>query len=183
MPAAQNAALAAIRVIDRFTIFVAGLVALLLLPLIVANVIEVVMRYVLGSPTVWALDVTIMTYGSLFMLGSAYALLKGAHVRTDMFWNRFSTRTQGRIDSVAYLLLFLPVMAFVFAVSIDDFLYSYSINERSDIGLWRPIVWPFRAVVPLSALLMFVQGVSELLKSLWAARTGEHLVQVEKVEI
>jgi TRAP-type mannitol/chloroaromatic compound transport system permease small subunit len=141
------------------------------------------MRYLLNSPTVWAADITVMTYGSLFMLGSAYALLKGAHVRTDMFWDRFSVRTKGQIDSISYLLLFLPVMAFILFISVDDFLYSYSINERSDLGLWRPIVWPFRAVIPLSALLMFVQGVSELLKSLWAARTGEELVHTEKVEI
>lgn len=139
------------------------------------------MRYLLGTPTVWAADVTVMTYGSLFMLGSAYTLFKGAHVRTDIFWEHFSDRTKGIIDSAAYLLLFLPVMGVIFAISIDDAVYAYSIDERSTLSLWRPILWPFRAVIPLSALLMFAQGLSELLKSLWAASTGEVLVHHEKV--
>jgi TRAP-type mannitol/chloroaromatic compound transport system permease small subunit len=48
---------------------------------------------------------------------------------------------------------------------------------------WQPLIWPFRGVVPLTALLLFVQGVSELLKSFWAARTGEVLMQHEKIEV
>ena len=78
--------LGAIRAIDRITQWTGYLFALLVIPLVLANVAEVFMRYVMNSPTVWALDTTIMSYGSLFMLGSAYALLKGAHVRTDMLW-------------------------------------------------------------------------------------------------
>ena len=179
----QALALRVIRAIDRFTSRFVYLVTLLLVPMILANVVEVFMRYVLGTPTVWAADVTVMTYGSLFMLGSAYTLFMGAHVRTDIFWDRFSARTKGLIDSVAYLFLFLPVMGLIFAISIDDLVYAYSIDERSTASLWRPIVWPFRAVIPVSALLMFAQGVSELLKALWLASTGKVLVQHEKVLI
>lgn len=179
----QTIALPVIRAIDRFTGKFVYLVTLLLVPMILANVVEVFMRYVLGTPTIWAADVTVMTYGSLFMLGSAYTLFKGAHVRTDIFWDRFSERTKGIIDSIAYLFLFLPVMALIFAISVDDLVYAYSIDERSTLSLWRPIVWPFRAVIPLSALLMFAQGVSELLKALWAASTGRELVHREKVLI
>ena len=92
------------------------------------------MRYVLNAPTSWALDVTTMSFGALFMLGAAYALLKGAHVRTDMLWENFSDRKKGIIDSIAYLLFFLPSMAILFGISIDDFLYSLSINENSTSG-------------------------------------------------
>ena len=172
-----------IRAIDRFTAIYVYLVALLLVPMILANVVEVLMRYVLDSPTTWAADATVMSYGALFMLGSAFAMLKGAHVRTDMFFENFTNRTKGIIDGISYLFLFLPVMGIIFVISFDSFLYSYSINERSILGLWRPIIWPFRAIIPLSALLMFIQGISEFLKALWAAITGEELVHHEKVEV
>jgi hypothetical protein len=115
---------------------------LLIIPLIFANVIEVFARYVLKAPTVWAVDVTTMSYAALFMLGSALALLKGAHVRTDILWEAFSDRTKGMIDSLAFLLLFLPTMVVLFFISIDDFLYSISIDERSSSGAWRPVLWP-----------------------------------------
>jgi TRAP-type mannitol/chloroaromatic compound transport system permease small subunit len=188
-PAAQGAPqpssryLATIRAIDGITYWTGHLFTLLVVPLIVANVVEVFMRYAMGAPTSWALDVTTMSFGALFMLGAAYALLKGAHVRTDMLWEKFSDRKKGIIDSVAYLLFFLPSMALLFAISIDDFLYSLSINETSTASIWRPVVWPLRAVIPLAAALLFLQGLSELMKSLWAARTGQVLVHHEKIEV
>jgi TRAP-type mannitol/chloroaromatic compound transport system permease small subunit len=74
-------------------------------------------------------------------------------------------------------------MAILFYLSFDDFVYAWSIGERSNLTPWQPLIWPFRGVVPLTALLLFVQGISELLKSFWAARTGEVLVQHERIEI
>ena len=59
---------------------------------------EVIARYVFNAPTIWAFDVTYMLYGTLFMLGAAYALHKGAHIRTDFFWEQFSIRKKGWID-------------------------------------------------------------------------------------
>lgn len=175
--------LAVIRAIDSITQWTGYLFTLFVAPLIVANVVEVFMRYVMNAPTSWALDVTTMSFGTLFMLGAAYALLKGAHVRTDMLWEKFSNRKKGIIDSIAYLLFFLPSMAILFAISIDDFFYSLSINEKSTSGIWQPVIWPLRAVIPLTAALLFLQGISELMKSVWAARTGEILVHHEKVEV
>jgi TRAP-type mannitol/chloroaromatic compound transport system permease small subunit len=175
--------LRAIRALDKLTLWTAWAFAVLVVPLVLANTIEVFMRYVLGRPTDWAMETTVMTYGSLFMLGAAVALQKGAHVRTDMLWEKFSDRTKGLIDSVAYLVFFLPTMAILFYLSFDDFIYAWSIGERSNLTPWQPILWPFRAVVPLSAALLFLQGISELLKSLWAARTGKLLVHHEKIDI
>ncbi|MEO5862654.1 MAG: TRAP transporter small permease subunit [Burkholderiales bacterium] len=175
--------LGAIRAIDGITQWTGYLIALLVIPLVIANVVEVFMRYVMDSPTVWALDITVMSYGSLFMLGSAYTLLKGAHVRTDMFWEKFSDRTKGFIDSIAFIGFFLPSMAILIYISFGEFQYAIEIDEKSTATIWQPTLWPLRGVVPLAALLLFLQGISELLKSLWAARTGKLLVHHEKIEI
>jgi TRAP-type mannitol/chloroaromatic compound transport system permease small subunit len=178
-----RAYLLVIQTIDRITQWTGYAFALLVIPLVLANTVEVFSRYVFNAPTVWALDTTVMSYGALFMLGSAFALLKGAHVRTDMLWERFSSRKKGIIDCIAYVAFFLPSMAILFYLSFDDFLYAWSIDERSNYTPWQPVIWPLRGVVPLTALLLFVQGISELLKSWWAARTGELLVHREKIEI
>jgi TRAP-type mannitol/chloroaromatic compound transport system permease small subunit len=175
--------LAVIRTIDRFTEVTSYLFVLVIIPLILANVVEVFARYVLRSPTIWALDVTTMSYATLFMLGAAMALLKGAHVRTDMLWERFSDRTKGMIDSLALVVLFLPTMTVLFFISIDDFLHALSIDERTSSGAWTVIIWPLRGVIPLTAFMLFLQGISELLKSLWAWRTGEFLTKHEKIEV
>ncbi|WP_075293040.1 TRAP transporter small permease subunit [Pararhizobium arenae] len=183
VPTFPPAALRVISIIDGFTEKFVILVAILTAPLVLANTIEVVSRYLLGSPTIWAADVTVMSYGSIFMLGASYALLKGAHVRTDIFWENFTPRTKGAIDAVCYVALFLPVMVIVFYMSLDDFIYAYEINEKSTLSLWMPVIWPFRGVIPLAALLLLVQGLSELLKSLFAVKTGQAFETHEKIEL
>jgi TRAP-type mannitol/chloroaromatic compound transport system permease small subunit len=182
-PTPHRGYLAVIHTIDRVTEVTGYLFVIPIIPLILANVIEVFARYVLRAPTMWALDVTTMSYAALFMLGAALALLKGAHVRTDMLWERFSDRRKGMIDSLAFVVFFLPTMAVLFFISIDDFIYAISIDERSSSGAWTPILWPLRGVIPLTAFMLFLQGISELMKSLWAWRTGEFLTEHEKIEV
>lgn len=169
--------------IDRWSDWIGHAVMLTFLPMILGGAYEVVARYVFNAPTSWSTDVTFMANGTMYMLGGAYALLKGAHVRTDMFYDRFSDRSKGWIDLITYLLFFLPVMVVIFYISVDDAIRAFEIKERSNAGLWQPILWPFRAVVPLMAVLLFVQGISEALKSWWAVRTGTLYAQHEKIEI
>lgn len=173
-----------IRGIDAFAEFSCYLILILFIPpLLISNVIEVVMRYIFHSPTIWALDVTTMSFGALFMLGASYTLLKGAHVRTDIFWEKMSPRTKGAIDALAYFVLFIPTMCVLFYISWGEFIYSFELEERSSSGIWRPLIWPLRFVVPLSCGLLIFQGISELMKSIWAVKTGELLTEHEKIEV
>jgi len=174
---------AIVRVIDRFTDGTGFWIALLNVPMMLAVAYEVMMRYVFDAPTVWVFDFTYMMYGSVFMLGSAYALHKGAHIRTDFFFERWSIRTKGMIDSVAYIVFFFPSLVVFMVVSANEAWYAYTIMELSEQTPWRPVLWPFKTVVPLAALLLLVQGVSETIKSVYAARLGIELEHKEKIEI
>jgi TRAP-type mannitol/chloroaromatic compound transport system permease small subunit len=171
-----------VNAIDRFTTWTGIAVAWLMLPLVAAVAYEVVARYAFNAPTLWSFDLTYMLYGAMFMLGAAYALRTGAHIRTDFFWEKWSTRTKGVIDCVAYVLFFFPGIALFLWVGWDEVLYAYDIMEVSEQTPWRPLLWPLKACVPAAAALLIVQGVSELAKSLYAARTGEALEARERVE-
>ena len=183
MPEPSAGLLRLVRTIDRFTDSTGIWIAALSLPLVAAVTWEVVARYAFGAPTVWAFDMTYMLYGTLFMLGSAYALHKGAHIRTDFLYEKWSVKTQGTIDAVAYIVFFYPALIMFFVVSWNEAFYAWTINETSEQTPWRPILWPFKAVVPLACLLLLLQGISETIKSLWAARTGIVLEHKEKVEV
>jgi TRAP-type mannitol/chloroaromatic compound transport system permease small subunit len=117
------------------------------------------------------------------MLGCGYALLKRAHVRTDLFWSRYSARKQGAIDLVAYLFLFFPAMLALVWIGIDDVWYSFQIGEVSVLTPWGAAMWPFRAALPLAAALLILQGVAETLKSWYAVRTGREYQRREGVEL
>jgi TRAP-type mannitol/chloroaromatic compound transport system permease small subunit len=172
-----------IRAVDRWTDWTGTLFSWLSVPLVLAVTYEVTARYLFNAPTIWAFDVTYMLYGALFMLGAAYALHKGAHIRTDFFWEQFSVRRKGMIDSVAYVLFFFPGFAILLFLSFEETLYAWRIQETSDQSAWRPMMWPFKATVPLACLLLLVQGFSEFLKSLYMARYGIELEHKEKVEV
>ncbi len=172
-----------VRIIDKFTDTTGTWVAWLNMPLVLIVSYEVFARYLFHAPTIWSFELTYMLYGTIFMLGSAYALHKGAHIRTDFFFEKWSIRTKGVIDSIAYLVFFFPSIFVFMLVSGGEGWYAYTINEESEQTPWRPILWPYKMVVPLTCVLLLIQGVSEVIKSLWAARTGIELEHKEKIEI
>ena len=172
-----------IRAIDGFSDITGKLIGLSMLFLVVIISYEVVMRYGFNAPTVWVYESSFMVNGAAFMLGCGYALYKGAHVRTDIYWETFSERTKGIIDMISYVLLFYPVMITFMVVSFDATLHSFDTNERSQESVWRAIMWPFRATVPLAAVLLMIQGVSEVLKCWYQIQFGREFEHKEKVEI
>ena len=174
---------AVIRVIDGFSNLTGKLISLGMLLLVGMISYEVCARYLFNAPTAWVYESSYMVNGSAFMLGCAYALLKGAHIRTDIFWERYSERRKGIIDLLSYLVLFFPTMFTLMAISIDDAWLSYSIGERSQESVWRAIMWPFRATIPLAALLFMIQGVSEALKCWYQIRFGREFEHREKLEV
>ena len=169
--------------IDRFTDAIGVAVAWLNIPLVLAVTYEVMMRYVFNTPTIWSFDVTYMLYAAIFMLGAAYALHKGAHIRTDFFFESWSTRTKGLIDSIAYLVFFFPALLLFFFVGAQEAWHAFVISETSEQTPWRPLLWPFKAIIPLTCLLLLIQGVSETIKSLYAASFNVELEHKEKVEV
>jgi TRAP-type mannitol/chloroaromatic compound transport system permease small subunit len=172
-----------IRAIDRFSDVTGKLISLSMLYLVATISYECFARYLFNAPTVWVLESSYMTNGAAFMLGCAYALHKGAHVRTDMLWEKYSERKKGIVDLVSYLLLFYPTLIILMSISIDDAWYAFTIHELSEQTPWRPIMWPFRSAIPLAALLLMVQGVSESLKCVYQIRCGREFEHRDKVEV
>ena len=84
---------------------------------------------------------------------------------------------------ISYVLLFYPVMITFMVVSFDATLHSFDTNERSQESVWRAIMWPFRATVPLAAVLLMIQGISEVLKCWYQIQFGREFEHKEKVEI
>jgi len=173
----------AVRIIDKFTDTTGTWIAWLNVPLVLAVAYEVISRYAFNAPTIWSFDVTYMLYGTIFMLGAAYALHKGAHIRTDFFFEKWSIRTKGVIDSIAYIVFFFPSIFVFLLVSGAEGWYAFEIGETSEQTPWRPILWPFKWVVPLACLLLLIQGVSETIKSVYAWLWSVELEHKEKVEI
>jgi TRAP-type mannitol/chloroaromatic compound transport system permease small subunit len=161
--------------IDSISDWTGRVFAWLIIPLVGGLSYEVFARYLFDAPTIWAYDATYMLYGSHFMLGAGYTLLKKGHIRTDIFYNNFSPRWQGTIDATLYLLFFFPGILYFLWAGAAEAIHSWRLLERSDASPWRPPLYPFKTVIPVAAFLLLLQGISEFLKSLHAARKREWL--------
>lgn len=162
----------AVRWIDGLSEWTGRFSAWLVIPLIAVIVYEVFVRYAFNAPTIWSFELQFMLYASSFMLGAAYTLLYGEHIRTDILYNRFSVRWQGIIDAVLYLLFYFPGIALFLLAGWDFAERSWAVGERSEFSPWRPPVYPLKMVIPATAALLLLQGISEFTKSLYAAITG-----------
>ena len=175
-----------IEFIDKNMLLTGKIVCWITIPLIFAMVYEVIGRHFFNRPTLWSFDISRMLAGALFMLGAAYTLSKGIHIRADFLYRNWKVKNQAMVDLFLYLLFFFPGFLVFFWVSFD---YAYtSICGRSDLmeclggkvriqramdTTWMPIMWPLKSCMPIGAFLLLVQGISEVLKSYYAFVKGK----------
>ena len=160
------------KALDQLSIWSGKTFAWLIVPMVCCLVYEVFARYLFNAPTLWAYDMTYMLYGSHFMLGAAYTLAMQGHIRTDFFYRLWPVRWQGTVDSLLYVCFFFPALALWFWAGFD---YAATSWERGEVAIsspWKPIIYPFKTVMPVTTVLLMLQGIAELVKSLYAARYG-----------
>ncbi|MEW6622850.1 MAG: TRAP transporter small permease subunit [Bacillota bacterium] len=152
-----------LHVISMISEWSGKIAAFIIIPNILALVYEVVARYVFNKPTIWSFEVTYFLYAGHFMLGAAYTLKYHRHIRVDVFYSRFSPRSQAMIDSIGYLVLFFPAILILIYGGIGLVQESLLMNERSAITAWKPILWPFKAMLPFAFLLLGLQGIVDFI--------------------
>jgi TRAP-type mannitol/chloroaromatic compound transport system permease small subunit len=162
-----------ITLIDTVSDWTGKIVCFMIVPVIVAMVYEVIARKFFLAPTLWAFDVSRMLYGMSFMLGAAYALMRGLHIRADFLYRSFSVRVQGGIDLTLYILLFMPSMILLLIAGYEFALKAIVQGERAGDSTWAPLVWPVKSSLALGIALLILQGVSEILKSWYATTRGK----------
>ena len=159
--------------IDKFSKWIGSIVCWILMPLIFAMTYEVLARKLFLAPTIWAYDISRFLYGALFMLGAGYALSRGVHIRADFLYRNFKTKNQGLIDFWLYLLFYFPGLIVFLYMTIGFVGESIQRGERGMDTTWMPYMWPIKTCLLIGIIFLLIQGVSELLKSYWAAKKGE----------
>lgn len=143
---------------------------------------EVFVRYVLNSPTAWALDVTYIMYGTLFMMGGAYTLSRDGHVRGDFLYRLWKPRTQATVELILYFLFFFPG---VLALILTGWKYaSRSIGYR-EVSVNSPAgipIFQFKLVIVAAGTLLLIQGIAQVFRCIVCLREGYWLRAEEDVE-
>lgn len=156
---------ACVHYIDIFTDRSGRLLAWLVLVMALLTTVVVVMRYGFNTGSIRAQEAVIYMHGCLFMLGMAYALKSGAHVRVDIFYRNFSPRAQAWVNSLGGIVFLMPLCAFIGFSSWNYVNESWLVRETSADPGGIPAVFLLKSIIPLMALNLFLQGLAETLRS------------------
>lgn len=171
-----------LRAVDRVSYWSGKIFAWLIVVLTFVVSIEVFKRYILNAPTAWIFDFNNMLYGTLFMMCGAYTLAAGGHVRADFVYIYLKPRAQAALDLALYVLFFIPGILGLIYAGYDYAALSWRIGEHSTVTAEGPPVYHFKTVIPIAGVLVMVQGLAEIVRSLVCLRTGAWPSRLEDVE-
>ena len=133
--------------------------------------VEVIMRYAFNSPTIWSTELVTYLSGALYLMGGAYALSHGIHVRVDVIYGRFSQRTRAIIDLATFPLFFITFIVLVVAGA--EWSITALVNHQTSGSQWELPIWPMRMIIPVAAFLLLIQGVVSCILCFQIARGKE----------
>ncbi|MBN1856580.1 MAG: TRAP transporter small permease subunit [Dehalococcoidia bacterium] len=152
--------------VENLGIWVGKLASWLLPILILCIVYNVFMRYALNAPTIWSFDISYMLGGAMYLLGLAWVHQKDENVRVDIISARFPQRTRTVIDLALNFILFFPFVLFVFLTSLRITIHSWKIQELASTTIFYPPLYPLRTIITIGLLLLLLQGVVNVARSL-----------------
>jgi TRAP-type mannitol/chloroaromatic compound transport system permease small subunit len=150
------------RTVTRVNQFIGKWISLGVLLIFVLLLADVVMRYLVGSPTIWTAELATLVFGVYAIIGGGYLLAERGHVNVDIFYGRLSQKRRALVDILTWplFLLFVGVLLWqgwdIAAEAINDM-------ERSN-SVWKAPLWPTKTLIPVAAVLLLLQG----LVRLWA---------------
>ncbi|MFT5560212.1 MAG: TRAP-type mannitol/chloroaromatic compound transport system permease small subunit [Candidatus Azotimanducaceae bacterium] len=163
-----------LRLLDQLADLTGKLVAPLLGVMLVATFIVVISRYGFDYGAVKLQESVLYMHATVFMLGFAYTLKQGGHVRVDIVYQRLGVRGQAIVDLVGTSFFLLPMCGFILYASLDYVSFSWQLKEGSAEPGGLPFVYLLKTVIPISAGLLILQGLAELLRNLLRLSESNH---------
>jgi TRAP-type mannitol/chloroaromatic compound transport system permease small subunit len=162
-----------IRFVDKLNYWVARIVSWTVVLIMLATAYEVIRRYVFNSPTQWVFEFNYLVHGMYFMLMGAYVLAVRGHVNVDIFYARFSLRGRAILDCITSPLFFFFIIMMLYH-GYGFAMKSISFRETLS-SAWAPPIYPFKAVIPVAAVLILLQGLSKLIQDVHIVFTGREI--------
>ena len=161
--------------VDKVSIWAGKAVSWLLPVLILALTYDTFMRYLFRKPTVWSFDVSYMLGGTIMLMGMAWVTTRREQVRVDVLYSKFSAKTKLVVDMVLNTVLSLPIFVMIVDRAIPRTIYSFTNKEFSEVGFWRPLMWPYRSMLLIALALWLLATVVWVIRDAYKLKTGADL--------
>ena len=130
--------------------------------------LDAVTRNVIRFPLSWCVEMAQFTMAAYYILGGAYSLQLGDHVRMDLIYDRVSEKTKAKLDvaTSGCLLFYLGCLLFG---SISSTIYAIETGQRK-FSIWNPSMIPIKVIMVFGIVLVLLQAISILFKDIAKAR-------------
>lgn len=155
-----------VRAVDGFSDWLGRTVAWLSLGMVLVTCVVVLLRYVFAMGWIALQESVVYMHALLFLLGAAYTLKHDGHVRVDIFYQRMGSRGKAWVNLLGSCLLLMPFCLFILWSSWDYVVASWAVRESSREAGGLPAVFLLKSVIPLFAVILFLQGLALALRSL-----------------
>ena len=153
------------RYLDKFSELTGKICSWFVAMMVLITCFVVIMRYGMDMGSVFLQDVVLYLHGSLFLLGAAFALKRGAHVRVDIFYRNFNESKKALVDLLGNVIFLQPVCWTILLYSWGYVEFSWRIMEVSPEPDGLPFVYIQKSLLIAVAVLLSLQSLSEILKS------------------
>ena len=150
--------------IDALNSAIAWGVRWLALAMVVVTLAVVVLRYGFAIGAIPLQESVMYMHGILFLAGIAYGVRQNTHVRVDLVYSRLSPERQRLINKIGHAVFLLPVAAFIVYTSVPYAAASWRVLEGSSEVGGIPAVFLLKTLIPVMGVLLFLQGLAELLR-------------------
>ncbi len=148
--------------IDRVTDFIGRFTAVVLVVLVVLIVYDATARYLFSVGSTALQELEWHLYDVVILLSIAYTLKHNAHVRVDIFYDRFSPKVQAIINIMAILFFIFPLSALIIYIGFDFVSLSFVQHEASSDPGGLTHRWIVKSLMPLAFLFLALQSLSEI---------------------
>ena len=184
LDAVLKALLPAARAVDAATTWIGKRLAWLILAAVLVSAVNASVRKIFDMSSNSWLELQWVLFSMVFLLCSPWTLLANEHIRIDIVNNVLPKRVRDSIDVIGHAFFLLPLTIVMIITGIPFFLRSFEINEQSGNAGGLP-QWPSKALIMIAFTMLFVQGLSELIKRIAVMRDlipDPHASQVNTLE-
>jgi len=158
--------------IDRIVRVLGNLTALILALLILLVLYDATVRYLFHAGSIALQELEWHLFDAVILLGIAYTLRENAHVRVDIFYDRFSKKTRAYIDLIGTLFFVLPFSALIIYFGLDFVVLSFMQMEASSDPGGLPYRFIVKSLMPLAFILLILQGLLEIRRAYKVIRSA-----------
>ncbi len=125
-------------------------------------------RTILHIPLSWTVEMAQFTLAAYYILGGAYSMQLGDHVRMDLFYDRLTEKNKAKMDLVTSFCLLFYLATLLYG-SISSLEYAIEYDQRK-FSQWNPSMIPIKVIMVFGIILMILQSVSMFFKDLAKAQ-------------